>query len=113
MFKRSLTTIALLFTSSASADVNTDFDSYLSGEKKMSGDVLDQMWSAYASTKGVESPNVIYNDLVRKNNFASTVESIIAHNSQPGVSYKKGINAYSDMTEEEFVRHFNLDVKEE
>jgi cathepsin H len=93
--------------------VNTDFDSYLTGEKKMSGDVLDQMWSAYASTKGVSSPNVIYNDLVRKNTFASSVESIIAHNSQPGVSFKKGINAYSDMTEEEFVRHFNLDVMEE
>lgn len=113
MFKRSLATIALLFAGSATADINTDFNSYLSGEKAMTSDVLDQMWSHFAATQGLGSPNAIYNDFIRKNTFASTVEAIIEHNSQPGVTYTKGINAYSDMTEEEFVRHFHLNAKDE
>merc|ERR1712127_575988 len=113
MFRRSLATIALLFAGSATANVNTDFDSYLSGEKTMTPEVLDLMWNRFAVTHGIESPNAIYNDIIRKNNFANTIESIIEHNSQPGVTYKKGVNQYSDMTEEEFVRHFHLDATTE
>lgn len=45
--------------------------------------------------------------MIRKNNFANNLEAIIEHNKQ-GASYKKGINAYSDMTEEEFMTHFHL-----
>jgi cathepsin H len=77
----------------------------------MSAEVLDKMWTKFSAHHGLESPNSHLNAFVRKNNFANTVEAIIEHNSKPDVSFKKGINAYSDMTEEDFFNHFHLTNK--
>ena len=44
----------------------------------------------------------------RKGNFEKTVKSIVEHNQNPSFKYKKGINAYSDMTDEEFIDYFRM-----
>ena len=82
MFRKSLATIALLFASSASAaDLDTEFDAYLKGEKDMTSEVFDQMWSRFSTGYGLESPNSAAHEVTRKNNFANTIEAIIEHNS--------------------------------
>lgn len=40
--------------------------------------------------------------------FAMKVENIRDHNLNASLSFKKGINQYSDMTEEEFNNYFNI-----
>ena len=44
----------------------------------------------------------------RKSNFEGKVRSMIAHNMNPTTSWKRGINAYSDMTSEEFRSYYNI-----
>lgn len=36
---------------------------------------------------------------------------IIEHNAKEGITYKKGINPYTDMTDEEFMAHFNIKAR--
>lgn len=48
--------------------------------------------------------------------FAASIERVVEHNSQANKSYTKGINKYSDMTDEELRNYFKLDktgVREE
>jgi hypothetical protein len=40
--------------------------------------------------------------------FGETVREIIRHNADSTNNYKKGINAYSDMTDNEFMSYFNI-----
>jgi C1A family cysteine protease len=49
----------------------------------------------------------------RKGVFARKVAEIIKHNQMPTATFKKGLNAYSDMTEEEFKDYFNLVTAEQ
>jgi cathepsin H len=69
------------------------------------------MFAKFTNQHGLESPSSHMNSLVRKNNFANSIEAIIEHNSKPDATFMKGINAYSDMTEEEFFLHFHLNNK--
>ena len=46
--------------------------------------------------------------------FAMKVENIRNHNLNSSFSFKKGINQYSDMTDEEFEKYFNIkSIREE
>jgi len=47
----------------------------------------------------------------RRANFASKVREVAAHNSGNFI-WSKGLNEYSDLTEEEFVAHFNLNANQ-
>ncbi|TNV77902.1 hypothetical protein FGO68_gene14367 [Halteria grandinella] len=49
----------------------------------------------------------------RKAIFASTVREVIQHNSNPDNAYEKGINAFSDMTHEEFTRYYGIVKKDQ
>jgi hypothetical protein len=40
--------------------------------------------------------------------FALKVEEIRNHNLNPNFSFKKGINQFSDMTDEEFENYYNI-----
>ncbi len=40
--------------------------------------------------------------------FETKVKEIITHNSQPNVTFYKGLNEYSDLTDEEFADYFHL-----
>lgn len=57
---------------------------------------------------GESSPNSKLSESERKEIFAKNLNSIIEHNSQESVTFKKGINPYTDMTDEEFKNHFNI-----
>ena len=48
----------------------------------------------------------LYGD--RKSIFENKVRGIIAHNSNPANTWKKGINRYSEMTHEEFVEYYHI-----
>jgi len=45
--------------------------------------------------------------------FAHKVSEIIQHNSNPSNIYKKGLNPFSDMTEEEFFEYYNINAQAE
>jgi cathepsin H len=66
------------------------------------------MWERFESQQGKNSPNNLKSIAYRKNIFATTVEDIISHNKASSSTYQKGINKFSDMTEEEFNAHFQL-----
>ena len=44
----------------------------------------------------------------RKGIFEGKVRSMIAHNADPTQTWKKGINAYSDMTHQEFRNKYHI-----
>jgi cathepsin H len=44
----------------------------------------------------------------RKDVFSKKVMEVIRHNANPNAKYQKGINSYSDMTDEEFNSYFNI-----
>ena len=46
--------------------------------------------------------------LDRREIFAAKLTEIIAHNRDPAFHWKKGLNAYSDMTDEEFMQYFHI-----
>lgn len=107
MFRTSIAAIAML-VSSASANINTDFSAYLSGEQKVYQDDFISIWEQFKIQYGSISPNSHLTDTERRDIFAKNLDAIIQHNSMEGVSYTKGINQYSDMTEDDFRRHFNI-----
>jgi len=92
-----------------SADIDSEFSAYLSGEQPSSPEVFEQMWQSFTNEHGANSPNNLKPVADRKKAFAKTIERIIEHNSKPSSTYKKGINKFSDMTHEEFADYFHLD----
>jgi len=107
MFRTSIAAIAML-VSSASANINSDFSAYLSGEQKVEQDDLVSIWEQFKKEYGSSSPNSHLTDTERRDIFEKNLDDIINHNSLEGVSYKKGINSFSDMTDDDFKRHFNI-----
>lgn len=79
------------------------FSDYLTGQKPITSEVFETLWNDFSSAH--PSTRIYFH---RKNNFANNLESIIEHNSKPGVTYQKGINPYSDLSEQEFRDHFML-----
>ena len=106
MFK-SFSAIAALVGTTA-ANVNENFKTYLHGEKPVDHAVFMDMWRSYERSIGKESPNSAADEFTRLNNFEASVHRVIEHNSQPGVAYKKGINTFSDMSDEEFRAHYQI-----
>jgi len=80
----------------------------LSGEQKVLQDDFNAIWEQFKEQYGESSPNSHLSEEQRKDTFAKNLDAIIQHNSQEGVTFKKGINPYTDMTDEEFKKHFNL-----
>lgn len=106
MFKSSLTAIAVLLVA-AKAKLNEDFAAHLHGGAPIDDEVFEQIWTQYnqeydSPAKGVKS------EAARMSDLHATVDSVVAHNSDPAHSYKTGLNAYSDMTDAEFAEHFKL-----
>lgn len=105
--------LCLLFASLALADINTDYQKVLNGEQQIESADIDSMYeqfqSEFQTSKGI-SPSTHYTlkDGNRKSIFKAKVQEIIEHNQQASNTYKKGLNAFSDMTDEEFVDYFNL-----
>jgi len=67
------------------------------------------LWKTFKSKNGLQSPNHgVKSEEERMMTFAKKVESIREHNLNSTFSFKKGINQYSDMTDEEFENYFNI-----
>lgn len=109
MFKRAFAVIAALFASSADACICAEFDDYLTGKLPMHHDAFVRMFDYFEANEGLNSPNAHKSRSERMTVFAENLESIIEHNKQEDKTYTKGLNKYSDLTNEEFIDYFKLD----
>ena len=67
------------------------------------------MWKTFKSENGLQSPiHGVKSEEERMMTFALKVEKIRDHNLYSSFSFKKGINQYSDMSDEEFENYFNI-----
>ena len=97
MFKFSALTMAAL---------NEKWEAHLNGIAPISYVEFESMWTDFEKT--FDSPNVGKDIDVRRQNFQNTIERIVEHNQKEGNTYTKGINMYSDMSDEEFNEHFMI-----
>ena len=119
---RSLAVLALLLftnTISASRLFDTHFSGVLSGKVPLTDALLDDLYSAfkseYGSLRQQEDSNIgkfLSASVDRKAIFATTVREVIQHNADPESTYEKGINAFSDMTHEEFTSYYSIVKKD-
>lgn len=88
------------------ADINADFAQVLNGVQPLDEDTMTKMWMQFDQEFTSPKLNRVgYEE--RAIDFMNNVQAIIEHNKGSS-SWKKGINMYSDMTEEEFFEHFNI-----
>jgi hypothetical protein len=104
--------ISLLFASAVFAGVNEDYDHVLNGKAQMTNKALDQMYEQFLKEYSHDKDNKQYilMDVDRKSVFANNIKDVIEHNSKPNITYLKGINAFSDMTDDEFLQYFHLNA---
>lgn len=88
------------------ADINADFAQFLNGVKPLDEETMVNMWMQFDQEFTSPKLNVVGYE-ARSLVFNQNVQAIIEHNKGTS-SWKKGINMYSDMTEEEFFEHFNI-----
>jgi len=109
MIKKSLIAIASLITNIVIAgDINVDFSAWLLGETLMTNEIVDKMWIQFSKAEGLTSPNNNLTENLRKDNFVRNIQKIIEHNSQADKNYTRGISPYSDLSNEQFKRHFKI-----
>jgi hypothetical protein len=86
MFKKIASAFALACSAKA-ADINTQFDEYLTGTKPVNFEVFEKMWSQFEME--FTSANLFkVSDAHRKNLFQQSVENIIKHNADPASTYQ-------------------------
>lgn len=102
---RKIATVAA--ASSVQASFNVDFEKYLSGESPVDYEVFGKMWLQFESefTSPMAKKNSFFE---RQSNFQDKVQEVIAHNSDPTSTWKKGINEFSDMTDAEFNEYYQI-----
>jgi len=109
MIKKSLIAITSLITNIVIAgDINVDFSTYLLGETLVTKEIVDKMWTQFSKAEGLASPNNNLTHNLRKDNFVRNIQKIIEHNSQADKNYTRGISPYSDLSNEQFKRHFKI-----
>jgi hypothetical protein len=100
--------LCLLFASVAFAEINSDFHHVLSGKEALTDAHIDDMYAQFldeykdASGRTPSHAFLSSSQHDRKSVFAKKVAEIIQHNTDPEQTYVKGVNSYSDMTEQEF-----------
>lgn len=67
-----------------------------------------KMWEEFEQNDGVNSPNALKDKSHRMQAFADNLDKVIEHNSNPQKKYVKGLNKFSDMTEEEFMDYYKM-----
>lgn len=122
---RTLASVLALFllthTISASRLFDTVFSGVLKGKEPLTEAILDDLYAAfkaeYGSIRHTEDAYISkflgQSPVDRKAVFASTVRQIIQHNSNPENTYEKGVNAFSDMTHEEFMGYYGIVKKDQ
>jgi cathepsin H len=109
----SLISIVALLSTTAYASLLSLFDDVLSGKAPLNAQALDEIYTTYK----IEYPNSLAakyygKEDARRNLLEEKVKEIIAHNSDSSISWKKGLNEYSDMTEAEFFDYFNIKAEQ-
>jgi C1A family cysteine protease len=120
---RSPAILALLLFSAnslAALTLSETFSAVLSGKESLTEATLDQMYTAfqseYGSLRAQEDRNIdkfLGGSVDRKAIFSETVREVIKHNTDPQNTWEKGINAFSDMTHEEFNRYYGIVKKDQ
>lgn len=106
--------LVLLLSSSSLvfASLHTEFSHILNGSQPLDATTLDSMYSSFKN----EYPSLISathyptSNVNRKAIFETKVRDIAQHNANPNLAWKKGLNEYSDLTDEEFNSYFNFDA---
>lgn len=76
MFRTSFSAIMLL-VSPASANINTEFSTYLSGEQKVYQDDFIAIWEQFKKEHGDSSPNSHLFETERRDIFAINLDAVI------------------------------------
>lgn len=87
------------------------WEAHLSGEKALSDIDMNLMYRDWLDHYGKDLTNQITLPTtfgVRFSNFKNKVQQIIAHNSDKTQGWTKGLNQFSDMTDEKFEDYYNL-----
>ena len=98
MFKKLVSILGL-----TAAHMNDDFEQVLYGKTPLSAEKSEEMWAQWDSTYRSKIPHRLLND--RKETFLANLEDIIAHNSDSSNTWSKGINQFTDLSNEEFAAY--------
>ena len=114
-----LATMMLLLSAKAFASFTTTFEHVLSGKAPLSSTIVEEMYSSFLAEykNGDHSLRSFLQSngkdtIDRKALFEAQIQDVIAHNSNPSNKWQKGVNAFSDMTNEEFVQYYNIVKKD-
>jgi cathepsin H len=105
--------VSLAVASLDATEYKTAYRPFTYGEVTPSEEDMETMYRDFVRTFKEMEPEQVGEYAHRYEVFKNTVNTVIAHNSNPENSWKMGINEYSDMTDEEFNKHFRLDVTDE
>ena len=98
--RSALIAVVALLSTSAYASLLSSFDNLLNGQTPLTSQAVDELYTTYKSVFPTSLAAKHYgNEASRRTLFEEKVKEIIAHNTDASVSYKKGLNEYSDMTE--------------
>jgi len=107
--RRQILVIALLTATSFASVVSETYRHYLNGSEPITSGMIDEMYEQFVSEfrSGSNAAKFLGDD-ERKSIFEKKVMNIISHNTNGLNSWKKGINAYSDMTYSEFLQYHHM-----
>lgn len=104
--------LALLFSSTSVLGkvlLEETFTHVLNGSTQLTPQLVDSMYEHFlAEYRSEESMRLTSASIERKEIFAAALQDIIAHNTDETTTWKKGVNAFTDMTHEEFVSYYHL-----
>ena len=107
-------TIALLLCGPAFAKLDS-FRNVLTGKAPLTQDALNSMYTSFKAE--FADPEVERFLLARGGDrraiFEANVRDIVAHNSARDQTWQKGINAFSEMSDDEFVQYYGIIKKDQ
>ena len=110
---KTIAIFALLFGTAFTLGVNEAFNNVLHGKSELTYELIERMYQKYNTEYNpLTRPSSHYNQKLsavdRKAIFSAKVKEIIAHNTDSQYHWKKGLNEYSDLTDEEFTQYFHI-----
>ncbi len=114
---RATLAVLLLFVSSSLCLLQTDFEHVFNGSTPLTPALVDQIYAQFKEEykNEVQLRRFLKDRQVddRKKIFKDTLKEVIEHNTDVSQKWKKGINAFSDMTFEEFTQYYHIVGKDQ
>lgn len=110
ILRSSLAAIALVSLAQASL-MTEELKSILTGKAPLPAATVEAAYLKFTSiheSSGAPSARYRIPAEQRKAIFAKNLQEIMRHNADPKSTWQKGVNAYTDMTEQEFADYFHL-----